>query len=72
LEGAGVVELSLGNGPVPLGVPILNFTSLTGEEHLNAWTVQGVNQPRYASKVKRSGNSLVVATYLRGMTITIK
>ena len=72
LEGASVVELSLGNGPVPLWVPIFNFTSLTGEEYLNAWTVQGVNQPRYASKVKRSGNSLVVATYLRGMNVIIK
>ena len=72
LEGASVVELSLGNGPVPLWVPIFNFTSLTGEEYLNTWTVQGVNQPRYASRVIRYGNSLVVATCLRGMTVMIK
>lgn len=69
LQGANVVELSLAGGEVPLRVPIITFSSLSGTEYLTAWTVQGVNQPKYMSKVRISGNSLVVVNSIVGTVI---
>ena len=71
LQGKNIVELSLAGGEVPLQVPIITFSSLSGAEYLTAWTVQGVNQPKYMSQVRVYGNSLVVVNSIVGTVIRL-
>jgi hypothetical protein len=73
LQGAGAVELALPDpSSAPARVPIFRFDALSGEQHLGAWTVTGVDTNKYSSHVERAGEWLVVINAPFGTLMSVR
>jgi len=59
IQGANTVALTLTGTTVPNPITLFTFTTLSGEEYLDSWTVTGL-PATYDPRVLRVNNSLVV------------
>lgn len=68
IQGANTVALTFTGGTVPYRVTLFTFTSVTGGEHLDSWTVTGM--PGWQRPRVRVINNTLVAEVEAGMMVS--
>ena len=72
VEGTNTLHVSLYGQDAPEEMTLFTFGSISGEEHLSDWIIEGDDLKPYSTRVKRIGNILVMTAHTSGTLILLR